>query len=76
MRSRGRGEIKRRWSRSLLDRRSAMIDEIGGVWVVGLEFDLRSALLWLSGARFEDWALSSSPLSLSVFARESGNGLN
>ena len=48
MRSRGRGEIKRRWSRSLLDRRTAKIDEIGGVWVVGLEFGLRSALLWLS----------------------------
>ena len=29
-----------------------------------------------TGARFEDWALSSSSLSLSVFARESGNGLN
>ena len=48
VRSRGRGEIKRRWSRSLLDRRTAKIDEIGGVWVVGLEFGLRSALLWLS----------------------------
>ena len=51
VRSRGRGEIKQRWSRSLLDRRSATIDEIGGVWVVGLEFGLRIALLWLS-----DWS--------------------
>ena len=41
----GEGEIERRWSRSLLDRRGAAIDETDGVWVVGLELGLRSVLL-------------------------------
>ena len=36
-RLRGGGEITRRWSRSLLDQRGAVI---GAVWVVGLELSL------------------------------------
>ena len=45
-RSCGGGEIKRHWSRSLLDRRDAVIEETGAVsavWVVGLELSLWSS---------------------------------
>ena len=70
MRSCGRGEIKRRWSRSLLDRWSVgrwtgVRSEECAVVVVGLELGLRTGL-----------SLLPLSLSLSVFARESENGLN
>ena len=38
------------WS-TQCDWHGAAIDETGGVWVVGLELDLRSALLWESSDR-------------------------
>ena len=71
----------RRWDRAVEARSSGDgvdLCLIGGVWVVGLEFGLRSALLWLSDWS-SVWGLGSLfflSLSLSVFARESGNGLN
>ena len=43
VRSHGGGENEQRWSRSLLDRRGAAINETDGVWVVGLELSLWSS---------------------------------
>ena len=75
-RSHGRGEIERRWSRSLLDRRgaiSALLRSTRSVQSTRSVWSARCCDRWdrwsvgcRTGARSEDWALSYSSISLSL----------